>query len=426
MIIVGGAYSEEVAYPERLAPLAGSGIRAATVLQYAVPTLITAVDGASESQLAAVTEGWEHAPKNIGRDGHVGFRYFTPVSTPTIDGVGVTLNRLVEADDDDTLIFGMIETAPSRQIRARRAVIDPQSPQGSSDPAARGIVADSTILSGNAREINSAAGAVGDLVSAAESVRDRDGHEAVIVRCGARGSLVADASGSVWLNASPTPFVWSLGTGDVYSAVLAQTWFSGATPREAATAASNSTAWWSSTKNPTIPAALLRGESIYDHFGVISPGLFTAAAQPRIYLAGPFFSLSERWLIETAMRVLEGLGSRPWSPYHQVGSGGNEVAQKDIEGLKECDVVLALLDGLDAGTIYEVGWAHAAGIPVIGYSTQVNAEANKMLVGMGGELHSDFTSALYRAVWVGQGAPAIPGRHVMPNDVDLKAGGAWG
>lgn len=250
-------------------------------------------------------------------------------------------------------------------------------------------------------------------------------YEAVIVRCGARGFLVVDEHGPLWSNASPTPLVWSLGTGDVFSAVLAKTWFDGATVGEAAAIASTCTAWWSSTKNPDIPADLLQGGSIFDHFGIPRPQLFANAFRPRIYLAGPFFSAAERWLVELAKGVLSGLGGVPWSPFHQVGTGGMEVAEKDINGLRECDVVFALLDGYDPGTVYELGWAHALGIPVVAHSSQVNDEANKMIIGMGGELHSDLTSALYRAVWVGQGANHRPGRHAFPVDAELQAGAAW-
>jgi hypothetical protein len=33
-----------------------------------------------------------------------------------------------------------------------------------------------------------------------------------------------------------------------------------------------------------------------------------------------------------------------------------------------------------------------------------------MLVGTGAELHQDLSSALYRAVWAGQGQPLVPTR----------------
>ena len=41
-----------------------------------------------------------------------------------------------------------------------------------------------------------------------------------------------------------------------------------------------------------------------------------------------------------------------FSPVHDVGPGpASEVAPVDIEQLRECDVVFAILDGLDSGTL---------------------------------------------------------------------------
>jgi len=55
-----------------------------------------------------------------------------------------------------------------------------------------------------------------------------------------------------------------------------------------------------------------------------------------------------------------GNGLRVFSPYHDVGIGiGKDVAPKDIEALKRSRAVLAIIDGVDTGTIFEVGYARA-------------------------------------------------------------------
>ena len=81
------------------------------------------------------------------------------------------------------------------------------------------------------------------------------------------------------------------------------------------------------------------------------------------------------------------------------------MAQKDIDGLNECTSVLALLDGSDFGTVFETGYAERAGIPCVGYASNPDREGAKMFTGLSGELHGDFSTAVYRAAWRALGAP---------------------
>ena len=119
-----------------------------------------------------------------------------------------------------------------------------------------------------------------------------------------------------------------------------------------------------------------------------------------VYLAGPFFNLPQRWLIEEFKLALDNAGVPVFSPLHHVGRGNaDDVYQPDIEGLKTCSVVLACLDGLDAGTVYEVGFAHSLGAKVIGFVSAERNEDLKMIAGGGSELTNDFATALYLTVW---------------------------
>lgn len=80
-------------------------------------------------------------------------------------------------------------------------------------------------------------------------------------------------------------------------------------------------------------------------------------APKRVYLAGPFFSMSQNWLIEEAFAALKSQGFKVFSPLHHVGRGSAaEVYEKDIKGVDECDLVFACVDGLDSGTIFEVAF----------------------------------------------------------------------
>jgi nucleoside 2-deoxyribosyltransferase len=119
-----------------------------------------------------------------------------------------------------------------------------------------------------------------------------------------------------------------------------------------------------------------------------------------VYLAGPFFDLAQRWIIEEARTLLISLGATVFSPIHEVGPGpASVVAPEDIAGLEKSDVVFAVLSGLDTGTIFEVGYAIKKGMPVVGLAQNVKEEDLKMMEGTGCEIVDDFASGLYRAVW---------------------------
>ncbi len=90
-----------------------------------------------------------------------------------------------------------------------------------------------------------------------------------------------------------------------------------------------------------------------------------------------------------------------FSPAHDVGAGGDEVARTDLDGLEGCQSMLALLDGDDPGTIFEAGWARSRDLPVVGFAEHPDAEGSKMLRGTGAEIHEDLATAVYRAIWAG-------------------------
>jgi nucleoside 2-deoxyribosyltransferase len=71
----------------------------------------------------------------------------------------------------------------------------------------------------------------------------------------------------------------------------------------------------------------------------------------------------------------------------------------DLEGLDECQAVLAILNGSDAGTVFEVGYAIARGIPVVALAQNMRPEDLKMPTGSGCRVVDDIVSAIYHAIW---------------------------
>jgi nucleoside 2-deoxyribosyltransferase len=124
------------------------------------------------------------------------------------------------------------------------------------------------------------------------------------------------------------------------------------------------------------------------------------ATPGRVYLAGPFFTLPQRWLIEEARSHLLSMNLQVFSPFHDVGIGPAEVvAPADLEAFDSCDRMLAFADGGDAGTLFEIGYARARNVPVIVLAEAVPEEQMKMIVGSKCLVTNDFASAIYFTAW---------------------------
>jgi nucleoside 2-deoxyribosyltransferase len=111
--------------------------------------------------------------------------------------------------------------------------------------------------------------------------------------------------------------------------------------------------------------------------------------------------MQQRWLIEEARDNLKSRGIDVFSPIHDVGKGiADDVVPADIEGIEQSDVLFAIVDGLDSGTIFEIGYARALGKGVVVYVENETEENLKMLSGTGCEIESDFVTAIYKSKWL--------------------------
>ena len=108
----------------------------------------------------------------------------------------------------------------------------------------------------------------------------------------------------------------------------------------------------------------------------------------KIYFAGPLFSEAERDWISKVKGRIETLAATqnkgltviwPWELFQpgEIESLGcsapQEIFNRCLAALDECDEVIALLDGplVDDGTAWEVGYAYSRGKPIIGIRTDI-------------------------------------------------------
>lgn len=394
--VVGGVYRELCMHPywDRFF---GSGGRAAAALAtMKVPVeLHTYVDeqaAASFGQEAALLRIRLHTT-TVSEAGS--FQYTHGLSAPEIRGRGQ--NPPIRLQAPKVLRFGMIEG--DAIVEAERAVYDPQNAVAPERFNANGSTAGDLALVLNRREACILAGKKpGDDEAAARALAEEENANAVIIKRGPEGALVLDQGEISVVPAYRTQHVWKIGSGDNFAAHFAGAWLhQDLSAHEAASQASLATAYFCEFGGGyASPEALAKFRP-----PLISVGpSWRRRDRPKVYLAGPFFNLQNLWLVEQARNALMEMGLEVFSPYHDVGHGSAEdVVEQDLKAIRESGLMLALVDGLDAGTVFEIGYARALDRSVIVYSERESPEDRKMMEGAGCVMADDFVSAIYQTVW---------------------------
>jgi nucleoside 2-deoxyribosyltransferase len=115
-----------------------------------------------------------------------------------------------------------------------------------------------------------------------------------------------------------------------------------------------------------------------------NPSSANTPAKYQIYFAGPLFSLNERASNRRLAGAIERIDGSfavmlPQDiKYHSAFNDKRffkEVYQACVRGVEAADALVAILDGpsADDGTCFEVGYAVAKGIPVVGVRTDYRA-----------------------------------------------------
>jgi nucleoside 2-deoxyribosyltransferase len=102
----------------------------------------------------------------------------------------------------------------------------------------------------------------------------------------------------------------------------------------------------------------------------------------KVYIAGKLETESEKKQLEEIAEICNSLGIKTFLPHRDVGickeikDAGRVFHGDIIEGFKDCDLLIALLDGLHvgAGTAWELGYAYAKGVPTLGIKTDEKIE----------------------------------------------------
>jgi len=397
LTIVGGFYREICRFPPSDEYWGSGGRAAAAIKELAISTkLVTAAESLAQPFLAAISQTVGFSFQSTPIPTTVVFRYDHGLSTPIISPPIHELERVhLKGCGDCVLQFGMLEA--DVDVTAKIIIYDPQNPLSPKHFHST-VRPDRLAYVLNATEAKRL-GNNNDLMKAiAKVVKDSEA-DVIVIKRGPRGALIWQNEQITTIPAYQVENVWPIGSGDVFAAVFAAKWgIDGINAVDAARSASRATSDYVQTRSLPISREVIDEESALP-IAQISDKHFEADTFD-VYLAGPFFNMAQLWLIDEARAALAGMGLRVFSPYHDIGIGtALEVAPKDISALKKSRVVFAILDGVDPGTVFEVGFARAEQKPVIAFAQCTPEEPLKMVAGTGCEVVADFVSAIYKTAW---------------------------
>lgn len=393
--VAGGYYCEYCTSPPWDQSFGSGGRAASAIAALQTPTVFhTYVSTQCEPQLDMLATIFPMGLQKHHIERGVAFEYLHDLAKPRILNRPAQLEPPIRVTETNVIRFGMLEGEAI--IDAEWAVYDPQN-QGSPTPfAENGSRARHLALVLNEWEAQQMAQlAVGTAQECAQRIAQDQQAEVVIIKRGSQGALVWAAGQASHVPAYRTKNVWKIGSGDCFVAYFAQAWMEQKlSPANAADFASRATAYYCETQG--FPSA----QQVRD-FSPTAVQPAPGQSQRRIYLAGPFFYLAQIWMIEEARAQLANAGLSVFSPFHDVGLGSaRDVVQKDIDAIRQCDVMFAIADGLDPGTIFEIGYARSIDLPVVIYSeVEVGSESLKMMEGTGCEIYSNFATAVYATLW---------------------------
>lgn len=397
--IVGGAYEEQCMRPQWHEVFGSAGRAASAIAAIATNGLVHLhcyVDQHTQEVMAARC-GFEGIQLSQTLVEHVcRFHYHHGLGSPFID-VPVSSYQPIHVKAPHVVRFAMLEGEAI--VDGERVVYDPQNAVNPVPFQVNGSSAGELAVVLNYREALAMTqlrdSSPDELIKAVHTLNCA---QIVVMKCGPLGAFVYDGVSLTRISAYASDSVWKIGSGDVFVGHFSYRWLhEGMSAVESAILASKATAIYCETGGFPL-ASSLKSFSMTE---VTASPRYLEGYRPTVYLAGPFFTLAQLWLIEQARANLQSFNLNVFSPYHDVGHGSaDDVVEQDLEGIRQSDIIFAIGDGLDSGTIYEIGYARALGIPVIMYCENESSEDQKMMEGSGCVLCSDYVSAIYKALWV--------------------------
>jgi hypothetical protein len=318
MSVVGGVYHEVCLRPG-YHDVFGSAGRAASALSHLnVPVVLYTYADTDTAELLrerSIHEGFSLDVNAASKP--IYFNYDQGLAEPKIYGTPENTLPPLVIKDQNVLRYGMLEC--TAVIDAENAVYDPQNVSKPEKFDANGSRAKNLALVLNRYEAASLSGQ--KRLSAEQQaifLYENKFAQVIIIKQGPAGALICDHGKISSVPAYETQKVFKIGSGDAFAAYFAHAWMTErASAHDAADTASRATAYY--CEHNLFPSA--EGLKNFNPTPIVPSAAFLSDRRPSVYLAGPFFTLAQLWLIDQARRNLSDLGMSVFSPYHNVGPG---------------------------------------------------------------------------------------------------------
>ncbi len=307
------------------------------------------------------------------------FAYLHPLSSPGIapSTTEIRPEAPINCQGDVVLRFGFLEG--DAIVHGGRVIFDPQSSSAPISFYANGSSADSLAIVLNIDELRASMPSY-PLPEAARELLKLNNADVVVIKCGPNGAVVLERGRNIAkVPAFRTSNIFKIGSGDVFSAAFAYYW--GTERRsalEAAELASKSTAAYCSSQCLPIPT-----EKMLPAFNPI-----ISDERLNIYIIGATDTLAHHWLMEESKWCINQLG-RSATVY--------DAKLDELDKFpNQLTSVLVLADTLDDCGEGLIERAQECSLPVVVLRER---DGNLGMSYPEVDITSDFTTALYWAVW---------------------------
>lgn len=391
--VVGGTY-REIDYDDISGEIFGSGFRCAKFLlenNCAVNFFTSAnkeIVGFLE-QCAKVYPGLNLS--YVENNELITFKYCFALDDPNILPSILKINRTADfkVSEQNIICYGMLES--DYEIVGDKVVYDPQTTLNPVEFSKLGRASALIyIVNRNESEAMSGSPLLDEVI---EYFFTKEKAIALVIKDGPKGATLYTKNKYFKVPAYITENVNKIGSGDIFTASFGYYWMQkNLSLEDCALFASRSTALYCNIKAFIDTSALKTFHFKEFHAENLST--------KQIYLAAPFFSISDLILIDKIRDAFLVFGVKVFSPFHDIGFGVDDsIVTKDIEGINRSDVVFCVLDNLDSGTLIEVGYSLAKEKKVIGYH-RTCTDSNLLMLKLGDiKVFQNLTTAIYQAIW---------------------------
>ncbi|MEZ5013657.1 MAG: PfkB family carbohydrate kinase [Chitinophagales bacterium] len=388
--IIGGTYIENCNYPYWF-ELYGSGLRAAKALSTHIEIIkfVSCIGKDYIKNARSICNTFKINSCFTEITETISFSYEYPLCKPYILPLESEINivRLSKIKEDAILYYGMLEAEIN--IEANYCVYDPQNIK-SFNQYNSGVKHLAVIMNYNEACTLYQGNNSKDISKIGFHLLESERAEVIVIKNGVKGAYVFEKNKSYHIPVYKTSSVWPIGSGDIFTAAFALKWMiEKKTARYSALFASQTTAIY--CQNIVLPITASTNNLVPSKI---------SKSKNKIYIAGPFFNISDRWLINEVRNLLINFGNTVFSPLHDVQfTDLTEIAKTDLQALKDSDVILGILSGQDPGTIFEIGFARGLGKKVVILSENIEEKDLMMFRGAGCEITNDLSTAIYKASW---------------------------